>query len=131
MVHLLYIVVDASMNPLPPRSSIAPAKPLGHFWHLFGTMAFGAPHARFRTARAAFRAAALARTTLGAAFESATVTFPKFVRRLRLVGHLQALASRTSCLSPDADCLTRNVSRPPWRSAALSHVDRRVAMASA
>jgi hypothetical protein len=30
MVHLLYMVVDASMNPLPARASIA-AKPLGHF----------------------------------------------------------------------------------------------------
>jgi hypothetical protein len=84
-------------------------------------MAFGAPHARFRTARAAFRAAALARTTPGTAFESATVTFAKFARLLRrLAGHVQSLASRTFCLSSDADCLTRNLSRLPWRPAALS-----------
>jgi hypothetical protein len=60
------------------------------------------------------------------------VTFPKFVRRLRrLAGHLQPLASRTFCLSPDADCLTRNLSRLPWRSAALSTSMDVVAMASA
>jgi hypothetical protein len=57
MVHLFYMVVDASMDLLPPRASVAAAKPLGHFRHFFGAMAFGAPHAPFGTAHAAFGSA--------------------------------------------------------------------------